>query len=477
MVERFEELTVARRVAAEFRPGQVIALGPGLPAQVAEVLPPGAPVQLLSDGGILGYDRFGGDDRIGGSANLDADGVPAGLNPGGSILGLADWAAMLRGGHVDVAVVQPARVTASGDFIGWETAATPGLFAPGPAVDLGACGNRVIAMLPHTGSDGSFNIVTDSSPVADGRGCVDLIVTDMAVIRVEARGLVLQEIASGWTADDVAALTGAPLAVAPELKEFALNPALPEGDRPGKIYHDGPSAISDMPDGAVVMIDGFGGPGGMAHHLLVSLRDQGTRRLTIISNTIGIARIVNFGTPAGKLAIDHTILVENGQVAKAIATYPVSPSASRPSAFELAYRRGDVELELVPQGTLAERLRAGGAGIKAFYTPTGVGTLIGEGKESRVIDGKEYILEEALKADYCLIRGHKADTMGNVVYKGTSRNFNAVMAPAAGITVVEVDEIVEPGQLDPELIVTPGVYVNRIVRRPRGFFSIRIDCY
>ena len=154
---------------------------------------------------------------------------------------------------------------------------------------------------------------------------------------------------------------------------------------------------------------------------------------------------------------------------KAIASYPVSPSASRPTAFELAYRRGEVELELVPQGTLAERLRAGGAGVAAFYTPTGVGTLISEGKETRVIDGKEYVLEEALRADFCIIRGHQADTLGNVVYKGTSRNFNSVMAPAAAITVVEVDEVVEPGQLDPEAIITPGIHVNRIVIRPIDF--------
>ena len=469
MPDRLEELTVARRVAAEFTPGQAIALGPGLPARVAEVLPPDAPVQLLSDGGVLGYDRFGGDGRIGGSAALDANGVPAALNPGGAIFGLVDWAAMLRGGHVDVAVVQPARVTAAGDFIGWTTAATPGLFAPGASLDLAAAGRRVIAMLPHTGTGGSPNIIANSSPVADGRACVDLIITDLAVIRVEAQGLVLAEIAPGWTADDLAALTGAPLLVAPDLREIAPNLDRLTTPRAGKVYPDAPSAIGDMPDGATVMIDGFGGPGGMAHYLLVTLRDQGTRGITIISNTAGIARSVNFGTPPGKLAIDHSILIDNGQVAKAIATYPVSPSASRPSSFELAYRRGEVDLELVPQGTLAERLRAGGAGIYAFYTPTGAGTLIAEGKESRLIDGKEYILEEGLRADYCLIRGHQADTMGNVVYKGTSRNFNAVMAPSADITVVEVDEIVEPGQLDPELIVTPGIYVDRIVKRPEGF--------
>jgi 3-oxoadipate CoA-transferase alpha subunit len=238
---------------------------------------------------------------------------------------------------------------------------------------------------------------------------------------------------------------------------------------PTKVYPDGRSAVADIFDGATVMIDGFGGPGGMAHHLLVSLREHGARELTIISNTAGIARIINFGTPPGQRAIDHSILIDNNQVRKAVASYPVSPSASRPSSFELAYRRGEVELELVPQGTLAERLRAGGAGVAAFYTPTGVGTLIAEGKETRTIDGKEYVLEQGLRADFCLIRAHKADTLGNVVYRGTSRNFNPVMAPAATTTVVEVDEIVQPGDLDPEEIVTPGIYINRIVQRPPGF--------
>ena len=469
MADRLDELTVARRVAQEFKAGDSVALGPGLPGKVAEVVPPEAQVQFLSDGGVLGYDKLGGDDRIGDSASLDANGEPVALNVGASTFGMADWAAMLRGGHLDVVVVQPARVYSSGDFVGSSTATTPGLFAPAASVDLAAGGRKVIAMLPHTGVDGSPNILPDSSPVADGRGCVDIIVTDLAVIRVEERGLVLEEVAPGWTADEVVALAGAPLSVSPELKEMGSDLEGLTVAPQSKVFPDALSAIQDISDGSVVMIDGFGGPGGMAHYLLVSLRDQGTRGLTIISNTIGIARSVNFGTPPGKLAIDHSILVDNGQVAKAIATYPVSPSMSNPSSFELAYRRGEVELELVPQGTLAERLRAGGAGIYAFYTPTGVGTLIAEGKESRVIDGKEYILEEGLRADYCLIRGHRADTMGNVVYKGTSRNFNAVMAPSARVTIVEVDEVVEPGQLDPELIVTPGIYVDRLVVRPEGF--------
>lgn len=469
MPPRLDELTMARRAASELRPGQVVALGSGLPARVAEVVPHGAAIQLLSDGGALGYSFTSGADSAGGPSLCGPDGLPVALENGGSVVGMVDWAAMLRAGHVDVAIVQPARVSAAGDLLGWTTAAMPGLFAPGRAVDLAAGGRQVIAMLPHTGSDNSPNIVAESFPVADGRSCVSMIISDIAVIRVEDGALVLSEVAPGWSFDDIAAMTGAPLAPSGDLKEMSPSLEHLKTERPGKVFPDGPSAIVDLQDGATVMIDGFGGPGGMAHHLLVSLRDRGTKGLTIISNTIGIARIVNFGTPAGKLAIDHSILVENGQVAKAIATYPVSPSASRPSTFELAYRRGEVELELVPQGTLAERLRAGGAGIYAFYTPTGAGTLIAEGKESRIIDGKEYILEQALTADFCLIRGHKADTLGNVVYKGTSRNFNAVMAPSARVTIVEVDEVVEAGELDPELIVTPGIYVDRIVIRPEGF--------
>ena len=167
-------------------------------------------------------------------------------------------------------------------------------------------------------------------------------------------------------------------------------------------------------------------------------------------------------------------MIENGQVAKAIASFPVSPSVSRPSEFELAYRRGEVDLELVPQGTLAERLRAGGAGIHAFYTPTGVGTLIAEGKESRTIDGRDYILEYGLRADFAIIRAHKADTNGNLIYRGTSRNFNAVMAPAARVTIVEVDEIVEPGQLNPEEIVHARCVRATDSQTTRRFHGLRI---
>ena len=221
-------------------------------------------------------------------------------------------------------------------------------------------------------------------------------------------------------------------------------------------------AVSDIPDGAMLMIDGFAGPGGTPQNLIRALRDHGARDLTIVSNTAGLASVIGFGTIPGTRPIDIGVLIDNEQVKKVIASYPVSPSPSRPTSFERAYREGKVDLEVVPQGTLAERIRAGGAGIPAFYTPTGVGTLLAEGKETRVFDGREYVMEMGITADFALLRGHVADTLGNVTYRGTSRNFNAVMATAARVTVLEVDELVEPGALDANSIHTPGIYVKRI---------------
>ena len=460
--ERIELHSLLQRVTQEFIPGQVVALGMGLPSMVSGQIPPGAGGLLLADSGVLGYEKAP-DGSVLDTGLVDSSEAAVLPEPGGSVVSLTDHAAMLRGGHV-------AEVNAAGDFVHWTSAAHPGISAPGAAVDLASGAKRVIAMTSHTSPSGRPSVVSDLSLPADGLGCVDLIITDLAVIRVQSSGLVLEEVAPGWRVEEVSRLTGAPLTPAPHIREVPVDVLpTPLPQPPGKVYADGLSAIGDIPDGATVMIDGFGGPGGMAHYLLVSLREQGARDLTIISNTAGIARIINFGTPPGRRAIDHSILIDNNQVRKAVASYPVSPSASRPSSFELAYRRGEVELELVPQGTLAERLRAGGSGVAAFYTPTGVGTLIAEGKETRAIDGKQYVLEHGLRADFCLIRAYKADTLGNVVYRGTSRNFNPVMAPAATVTVVEVDEIVPPGGLHPEEIVTPGIYVNRIVRRPPGF--------
>jgi 3-oxoadipate CoA-transferase alpha subunit len=479
---KLDELQMARRAAREISPGSVVAVSRGIPdIMVRHAAPPGLSAWFLSGDGLL-------------------DGVP---------LTQSDAAALARGGYIDLAIVSAAQVDAAGNLAGAASAAHPGLNPPDSLVDWAAGAIRVVALMPHTNrSDGTPRIVGALTSPVDGVKCVDRIITDVAVIDVGGSGLTLAELAPGWTVEAVQAITGAPLSVSPDLRVidpsilglgvdadqlaamgvtpddmpedsafedsafFALTEDAPSelgGPPVSKVYADGAAALADLPDGATVFIDGFGGPGGMAHYLLVALRDRGSRGLTIVSNTAGIARVVSFGTPPGKTAIDHSLLIENGQVAKAIASFPVSPSVSRPSEFELAYRRGEVDLELVPQGTLAERLRAGGAGIPAFYTPTGAGTLISEGKESRVIDGREYILEYGLQADYAIIRAHQADTRGNLVYRGTSRNFNAVMAPAARITVVEVDEIVESGELDPEEIVTPGVFVQRIVRRPEGF--------
>ncbi len=466
MVEsnRLDANAMAQRVARELSPGETVMLGSNWPGLVGGQVPDGFGVIFLTENGLAGEFSAGAANDAGW---VDSNGQGVRLAAGGSVSASVDTAAMLRGGHVDVAIVQAGKVDTRGNFVHWTTGASPGLELPGWAVDMAAGAGRLIVMLEHSADGGESNIVAQLDGPADGRAGAGLIVTDMAVIRVGSEGLELAETAPGITAEDVVAATGAPLRVTGETPAMSFDP--PPGTAPAKVFGSGREALADVPDGATVMIDGFAGPGGTPHYLLTSLRDHGAKKLTIISNTAGIARVVNFGTPPGKQAIDHTILIDNGQVSKAVASYPVSPSASNPTAFELAYRRGDVELELVPQGTLAERLRAGGAGVAAFCTPTGVGTLIAEGKETRVIDGKAYVLEQALRADFCIIRGHKADTLGNVVYKGTSRNFNSVMAPAADVTIVEVDEVVEPGELGPEEIVTPGVYVNRIVVRPRDF--------
>ena len=465
---RLDNQQMAQRVFQELRPGSAVALGSGLPGLVPGQVPSGSQILFLSEGGGLGYQATAATAGQGPTV-VDSGGQGVDLIPGGSMLSTIDVAALVRGGHAGAVVLQPAQVSAQGDFSHWTTAATPGLFSPGWAWDLANGPGRVIAIMAHTRADGSPNIVSQCTLPIDGAGCVDIIITDVAVLRVGEEGLVLEEVAPGWQAGDVAAITGAPLILASNLREMSFEPVVAEPSN--KVYSSGLAAIHDLPQGATIMIDGFAGPGGMPNYLMVALRDHGVGGLTLISNTVGLARVIGFGTPPGRLAIDHSILVDNHQIKKAVASFPVSPSPSRPSSFELALQRGEVEVEVVPQGTLAERIRAGAAGVAAFYTPTAAGTQLADGKETRVFDGKEYVLEEALRADFCLIRGYKADTLGNVVYKGTSRNFNSVMAPAARITIIEVDQVVEPGELDPEEIVTPGVYIDRIVLRPPDFLG------
>jgi 3-oxoacid CoA-transferase subunit A len=219
-----------------------------------------------------------------------------------------------------------------------------------------------------------------------------------------------------------------------------------------KVYESPAAAIYDVFDGAAIMFGGFVSAGSPTN-LILALYEKATANLTGIANNIGLGDKLD-------------ILCEQRQLRKMIASFAVRASAKRQSLFEQQYARGEVDLELVPQGTLAERIRAGGAGIPAFFTPTGVGTVIAEGKQVQVFDGREYLLERALTADFAFIRAHKADRLGNLTYRKASRNFNEIMATAAKITIAEVEEIVEPGELDAEAIVTPSIFVQRIVQAP-----------
>ena len=429
---------IASRTAAGLLPGQTAYLGPGLPRLIADHLAPGEGVLLLDDENLLA--------------------PPSGA--GACILEQSDAAGFVRGGYLDVAVLQARQVSISGDL------SEPTTVVPGPtrSAEMGLHARRVVAVVELDSGTGTIVERCESAAV---RRRVDTIISDVGVFAVTPEGLALSEVAPGWTSDGIRRLVGVDFAIRPDVREMEFSVAAREPRN--KVFSSAADAVADIPDGSTVLIDGFGGPGGMAQYLMLALRDHGAKQLTMVSNTAGIAGAVNFGTPPGMRTIDHSILVVNGQIKKAIASFPVSPSPSRPTAFELAYRNGDVELELVPQGTLAERLRAGGFGLFAFYTPTGAGTLIAEGKPSKVIDGREQILERAITADFALLRALKADTLGNLVYRGTSRNFNSVMAPAARTTIVEVDEIVEPGRIPPDDIVTPGPFTQRLVQRPADF--------
>ena len=233
-----------------------------------------------------------------------------------------------------------------------------------------------------------------------------------------------------------------------------------------KIFSSFDEVVADIQDGAIIMVGGFGTVACCPSMLMEALDRKGVKSLTTVSNTTG------FGSDVWKLmgytfAEDMDILVRNGRIKKAIAAAPVS--AIYENNFEKLLRAGKVDLEMVPQGTLAERIRAAKAGLGGVYTPVGVGTVVEEGKETKVIDGKKYMLELPIKADFALIKAHKADRWGNLVYRGSSRTFNETMAGAAEVTIAEVDEIVELGELDSEVIVTPSVYVDRVVCRPKEY--------
>lgn len=209
-------------------------------------------------------------------------------------------------------------------------------------------------------------------------------------------------------------------------------------------------AVAGIPDGATVMIGGFG-PAGQPVELIDALVGSGATSLTVINNN------------AGNGDVGLAALIRAGRVRKMVCSFPRQADSRH---FDQKYRDGEIELELVPQGNLAERIRAAGAGIGAFYTPTGYGTPLAEGKEIREIDGRHYVLEYPLRADYALVKAHQADELGNLVYRKTARNFGPVMAAAAVTTVVQVEDVVPVGALNPEIIVTPCIYVDCIVRVP-----------
>ncbi len=214
-----------------------------------------------------------------------------------------------------------------------------------------------------------------------------------------------------------------------------------------KICHSIAEAIKDVKDGATILVGGFG-TAGMPFHLIDALIDQGAKDLTIVSNN------------AGNGDTGLAALLKAKRVRKIICSFPRQTDSW---VFDGLYRAGEIELEVVPQGNLAERMRAAGAGIGAFFCPTGYGTMLAGNRETREIGGRNYVLEYPIHGDVALIKAHKADRWGNLVYRKTARNFGPVMAAAAKTTIVEVDTVVELGGLDPESVVTPGIYVQRVV--------------
>ncbi len=216
-----------------------------------------------------------------------------------------------------------------------------------------------------------------------------------------------------------------------------------------KVLASAEEAAALIPDGATIMMGGFG-LCGIPEHLIAALRQRGTKDLTIISNNAGVD---DFGIG---------VLLRNRQVRKMISTY-----VGENKEFERQFLSGELEVELVPQGTFAERIRAGGAGIGGFFTPTAYGTLVAQGKETRTIGGKPFVLETPLYADFAFVKAWRGDRVGNLLYRRTARNFNPVMATAAAVTIAEVEHLVEAGEIDPDHVVTPGIFVKHILQGER----------
>ncbi len=233
------------------------------------------------------------------------------------------------------------------------------------------------------------------------------------------------------------------------------------------IYDSYSKAVEDISSNSSIMIGGFGVQGGQPTNLMIALKNMNLSDLTLIGNVAGISMITGYGWKKKdrKKIIDQSIFFEKKQVKKIICSFPIPAQRNPISEIEKAWINKEIEVDIIPQGTLAEKIRASGAGIPAFFTKTGVGTIIEREKETKIIDGEKFILEYSLSAEVALVRAHVADELGNLVYKGASRAFNPIMATAAKLTIVEADRIVSSKELDPERIGTPGIYVDRIVSK------------
>lgn len=437
---------MALRVVREFRSGMVVNLGIGLPTLVSDHVPTNGAVMMHSENGMIGYGPFPSDDKEGNPNIVNAGGQMVTLIPGASFVHHADSFAIIRGGHIDVAVLGALQVSEKGDLANY---LMPGraLGSPGGAVDLAAQARRVIVLMEHTTRDGQPKIVRDCTLPLTGRACVSLVITDVGVFEVDGESVWLCEIAPGWTVDEIQSITDVPLLTSLDLKEMHFD--LEEFVPVDKVYTDAMESVEDVFSGAVIMVDGFRISTASPQGLIRAIVDKHVDDLTLITNLLSVEK-----------AVDN-LIIQRGRVRRLIASASQPLLNGQSHCIESIFSKRNIEIELVPENALAERIRMGGAGIMAAYLRDGSGAN-GE-REHRFINGHRYALEYALRADFTLIRARWADSLGNLIYGGYPHALSVQMATAATITIAQVDEILPAGNLDPELIDTPGLYVDRIV--------------
>jgi 3-oxoacid CoA-transferase subunit B len=437
---------MALRVVREFRSGMVVNLGIGLPTLVSDHVPTNGAVMLHSENGMIGYGPFPTDDKEGNPNIVNAGGQMVTLIPGASFVHHADSFAIIRGGYIDVAVLGALQVSEKGDLANY---LMPGraLGSPGGAVDLAAQARRVIVLMEHTTREGQPKIVRDCTIPLTGRTCVSLVITDVGVFEVDEERVWLREIAPGWTVEEIQSITDVPLLISLDLKEMHFDRE--EFVPVDKAYTAAIESVEDVFSGAVIMVDGFCSSTATPQGLMRAIVDKHVNDLTLITNLGSLENTID------------NFLIQRGRVRRLIASASQHLLNGQSHCVEGTSSKRNIEIELVSEEALAERIRMGGAGIIAAYLRNG-SSANGE-LEQRIINGHRYSLEYALRADFALIRAQWADSLGNLIYGGYPHALSAKMATAATITIAEVDEILPAGNLDPELIDTPGLYVDRIV--------------